>query len=251
MSVDISTERELSAEELKKLVLQNPLPRHIGVIPDGNRRFAKKKGLSLYEAYELGVRKGEEFAEWCRMLGIKYLTFYTLSLENLERRSKEELSILFDLLKRYLNRIAKDERVHRDQVRVRVLGRIDLLPEDVKESIRYVEEATIDYDRYHLIFLIAYSGRKEIIDAVNAILSNQEISSVTEEIIRKHMYLSDIPDPDLVIRTSGEMRISNFLLWYIAYSELYFINVYWPEITFKDLLLAIRSYQIRERRFGR
>ncbi len=249
-----TNEHSMSIDELRELVSRGPLPRHIGVIPDGNRRFARKRGLSLLEAYELGVKKGEIFAEWCRDLGIRYLTFYTLSLENLEKRSKSELDILFDLLKKHLIRLVDDERIHRDRVRVRIAGRINLLPEDVQDVIRHVENVTKDYDQYHLIFLIAYSGRGEIIDAIKSILASKRddnLMEFSEKDFRKYLYLSDIPDPDLIIRTSGEMRISNFLLWYIAYSEFYFVKKYWPEISFKDLLLAIRSYQNRERRFGR
>ncbi len=242
----------LSDEELKKIILKDRLPRHIGVIPDGNRRFARKYGLSLLEAYEKGVQKGEEFAQWCRDLGIKYLTFYALSLENLQRRSKEELQILFSLLRKYLIKIAKDERIHRDEVKVRVFGRLELLPDGVVKAARNLESVTNSYDRYHLILLIAYSGRDEIINAVKRVLQeNSDANNINEETFRQFLYLSDVPDPDLIIRTSGEMRLSNFLLWYAAYSELYFINVFWPEITFRHLLFAIRNYQMRERRFGK
>lgn len=243
----------LSTSNPKDLVLSEPVPKHIGVIPDGNRRFARKNNLSLYEAYELGIQKGEDFAEWCRELGVKYLTFYTLSIENLERRSKKELELLFSLLKKYMKKLANDERIHRDKVRVRVVGRLNLLPSDVREAIVEVEKATEDYKSYYLIFLIAYSGRAEIIDAINKIIKNGSsvAHSLEESEFRNYLYLSSIPDPDLIIRTSGEMRISNFLLWYIAYSELYFVDKYWPEITYEDLLLAVRHYQKRERRFGR
>lgn len=239
--------------DLLGLVSKHSIPRHVGVIPDGNRRFARKNGLSLYEAYELGIRKGEDFAQWCRDLGIKYLSFYTLSIENLERRSERELSLLFSLLKRHMKRLVVDERIHRDKVKIKIVGRLTLLPKDVREVIQEVEEATKDYENYYLIFLIAYSGRAEIIDAIKNIVNEVGVSAndVNEDFLRKRMYLSDIPDPDLVIRTSGEMRISNFLLWYIAYSELYFVRKYWPEVTYEDLLQAIRHYQVRERRFGR
>jgi len=248
-----NSSRSISIDDLKNLVLRAPVPKHIGVIPDGNRRFAKKNNLSLYEAYELGIQKGEDFAEWCRELGVNYLSFYTLSIENLERRSKGELELLFSLLKKYMKKLASDERIHRDKVRVRVVGRLNLLPNDVREAITEVEEATKDYESYYLIFLIAYSGRAEIIDAVNRIINNgsNAVNSLKEGEFRKYLYLPNVPDPDLIIRTSGEMRISNFLLWYIAYSELYFVDKYWPEITYKDLLLAVRHYQNRERRFGR
>ena len=138
-------------------------------------------------------------------------------------------------------------------MRVRVVGRLNLLPEDVRSVIREVENATSNYSSYYLIFLIGYSGRAEIIDAVNALMRDKSngIKEIDEELFRRYLYLPNVPDPDLVIRTSGEMRISNFLLWYIAYSELYFVKKYWPEITYSDLLLAIKHYQNRERRFGR
>lgn len=245
-----SDESSLPEDALKKLVLQGTLPKHIGVIPDGNRRYARKQGLSLLEAYERGVEKGEIFAEWCRNLGVKYLTFYTLSLENLERRSSDEKRLLFSLLKKHFKRLIEDARIHEDHVRVKVIGRISSLPRDLQEVIHHVEEVTASYNRYYLIFLIAYSGRAEIIDAINKLLVNGP-KKIDENIFRNYLYMGNIPDPDLIIRTSGEMRISNFLLWYIAYSEFYFVKRYWPEITFKDLLLAIRNYQKRERRFGR
>jgi len=232
--------------------IKGRIPRHIGVIPDGNRRYAKKYGLTYLEAYQHGVEKAQDFAEWCRELGIKYLTYYSLSLENLKNRSSSELDILFKLMEQYLKKMLYDERIHRERVRIRVAGRIEKLPSNIQQLIKELEKATASYDRYHIILLIAYSGRLEIIDAVRKILTNMSGScNVNEEVFRRYLYIPEIPDPDLILRTSGEMRISNFLLWQSAYSELIFIKKYWPEITKEDLIRAIEEYQHRERRFGR
>ncbi|MHA1616553.1 MAG: polyprenyl diphosphate synthase [Candidatus Njordarchaeales archaeon] len=238
---------------LKDIVLKGRIPKHLAVIPDGNRRYARKKGISLANAYEEGLQKAKEFARWCRELGIRYLTFYSLSLENLQNRSPDELNILFTLMKKYAKELINNKEIHTDQVRVRIVGRLNLLPKDLLEILEDLERVTREYENYHLIFLMAYSGRAEILDAVNKLLTINVSESlrVDEKFFRQFLYLPDVPDPDLVIRTSGEQRISNFLLWYLAYSELYFINKFWPEITMEDLLKAIRDFQQRERRFGR
>lgn len=242
--------RDLS--ELREIVLRNKIPQHIAVIPDGNRRYARKYGLTIIEAYRRGVEKAKEFAEWCQDIGVKYLTFYSLSLENLQRRPREELNILFNLMRVYFRELIEDKRIHENEVRIRIVGRINLLPRDLIDLISKVERTTEEYERYHITFLIAYSGRAEIVDAVKKILAETPYNhEITEDFFRKFLYLPDVPDPDLVIRTSGEQRISNFLLWYLAYSEFFFIKKYWPEITLEDLLLVLREFQLRERRFGR
>ncbi|WP_054842168.1 polyprenyl diphosphate synthase [Vulcanisaeta distributa] len=238
--------------------MSGAIPVHIGVIPDGNRRWAKKVGLPITEAYRIGSDKVEEFLNWSLDFGIKIVTVYVLSTENFLRRSKLELDLLYRLLKEKLIKVRRDERIHRNRVRVRVIGRTWLLPEDVRREIELTEEATADYSDHYLNLAVVYGGRQEIIDAVKKILIDYNsgklnISDLNEEALFRYLYVGDepYPEPDLIIRTGGEHRISNFLLYETAYSELYILNKYWPEITKEDLKQALDDYARRERRFGR
>jgi len=228
------------------------LPIHIGVIPDGNRRFALKYGFSFEEAYWRGYLKVKEFADWCREFGVKYLTFYTLSVENLNR-SQNQLATIFKVLEKAFDDFIKDERVFKEKVRVMGLGRIHLLPRRIREIIKKVEELTKDHDRYYIFLLVAYSGRAEIIDAVKKIISSGiNADDIDENVFRHFLYLPEwVPDPDLIFRSSGEMRLSNFMLWYSAYAEFYFCPKLWPEVTRDDLIAALEDYERRHRRFGR
>lgn len=238
--------------------MQGTLPIHIGVIPDGNRRWARKVGLPITEAYRIGSDKVEEFLDWSLDFGIKIVTVYVLSTENFLRRSKLELDLLYKLLKEKLIKVRKDERIHRNRVRVRVIGRTWLLPEDVRREIVLTEEATADYSDHYLNLAVVYGGRQEIIDAIKRILADYNsgklnISDLNEDALFRYLYVGDepYPEPDLIIRTGGEHRISNFLLYETAYSELYILNKYWPEITKEDLKQALDDYARRERRFGK
>ncbi|WP_342765426.1 polyprenyl diphosphate synthase [Vulcanisaeta sp. JCM 14467] len=225
---------------------------------DGNRRWARKVGLPITEAYRIGSDKVEEFLEWTLDFGIKIVTVYVLSTENFLRRSKLELDLLYRLLKEKLIKIRRDERIHRNRVRVRVIGRTWLLPEDVRREIELTEETTADYSDHYLNLAVVYGGRQEIIDAVKKLIIDYNsgklsISDLNEELLFKYLYVGDepYPEPDLIIRTGGEHRISNFLLYETAYSELYILNKYWPEISKEDLKQALDDYARRERRFGR
>ncbi|ADN50328.1 polyprenyl diphosphate synthase [Vulcanisaeta distributa] len=238
--------------------MQGALPIHIGVIPDGNRRWARKVGLPITEAYRIGSDKVEEFLDWSLDFGIKIVTVYVLSTENFLRRSKLELDLLYRLLKEKLIKVRKDERIHRNRVRVRVIGRTWLLPEDVRREIALTEEATANYSDHYLNLAVVYGGRQEIIDAIKKILVDYNsgklnISDLNEDTLFRYLYIGDepYPEPDLIIRTGGEHRISNFLLYETAYSELYILNKYWPEITKEDLKQALDDYSRRERRFGK
>ncbi|WP_054857514.1 polyprenyl diphosphate synthase [Vulcanisaeta sp. JCM 16159] len=238
--------------------MQGVAPMHIGVIPDGNRRWARRVGLPITEAYRIGSDKVEEFLNWSLDFGIKIVTVYVLSTENFLRRSKLELDLLYRLLKEKLIKVRRDERIHRNRVRVRVIGRTWLLPEDVRREIELTEEATADYSDHYLNLAVVYGGRQEIIDAVRKLFADYNsgklsISDLNEETLFKYLYVGDEPhpEPDLIIRTGGEYRISNFLLYETAYSELYILNKYWPEITKEDLKQALDDYARRERRFGR
>ncbi|WP_054853432.1 polyprenyl diphosphate synthase [Vulcanisaeta distributa] len=238
--------------------MQGVVPMHIGVIPDGNRRWARRVGLPITEAYRIGSDKVEEFLNWSLDFGIKIVTVYVLSTENFLRRSKLELDLLYRLLKEKLIKVRRDERIHRNRVRVRVIGRTWLLPEDVRREIELTEETTADYSDHYLNLAVVYGGRQEIIDAVRKLFADYNsgklsISDLNEETLFKYLYVGDepYPEPDLIIRTGGEYRISNFLLYETAYSELYILNKYWPEITKEDLKQALDDYARRERRFGR
>lgn len=242
-------ERNVDLNQLR----EGQLPRHLAIIPDGNRRYAEVKGINFHSAYLKGAEKAREVARWTRKIGIKYLTFYSLSIENLERRPGQELTFLFDIFERKLRDLLDDDEIHETETRVHIMGNRSKLPNHLQMVIREVEEATKNYDNYHIIFLLGYSGRKEILHAVKELLKEEkQPSDINSEVFSSHLYMGDgIPDPDLVIRTSGEIRISNFLLWQIAYSELYFTEKLWPALTFSDLLQAVKTFQERSRRFGR
>lgn len=242
-------------KRLLNLVSGEPVPHHVAIIMDGNRRFAVDLGLDPMKGHQYGRDKLEEMMDWCLELKIKILTVYAFSTENLKRKSKE-VGTLMDLFLKNFQQVADDKRVHKHGIRVRVIGQIDLLPEDVQEAIRIAEKKTEDYSNYNFNLAVAYGGREEIIKAVKEIADDAvnkkiNIDDINEELVGKYLYTSEIPDPDLILRTSGEERISNFLLWQLAYSELYFTDVYWPGFQKIDFLKAIRSYQLRQRRYGK
>jgi tritrans,polycis-undecaprenyl-diphosphate synthase [geranylgeranyl-diphosphate specific] len=241
---------------LEESVKSKPMPQHVGVILDGNRRWARSKGISLEEGYRIGAKKVEDLLNWCLRLGIKILTVYAFSTENF-RRKPEEVEAVMRVLEEMLQRALKDERIYRHGVKVKALGRTWLLPANIQRLLRELEEATSGFSNYYLNVAVAYGGRAEIIDAVKKVsesIARGELKpeEVNEELFEKFLYTSHLPYPypDLIIRTSGEERLSGFLLWQSAYSELCFLDVYWPEFRYIDLLRAIRTYQKRQRRFG-
>lgn len=236
-------------------VTKGELPEHVSIIMDGNRRFALSLSLGNEIGHAHGKEKLKEVMDWIMELEIPYLTVYALSTENLSSRDPDELEALFDLYVAGLNEISEDERIHSKGVRVRVVGRREELPERVNEAIRNAEDRTGDYSNFTFTVCLAYGGREEIVDAVKGIASdhaNGELSldQIDTNQISSRLYDAEIPDPDLVIRTSGEERVSNFLLWQIAYSELYFTDVHWPSFSKAVLYDAIETYQMRRRRFG-
>ena len=231
------------------------MPKHVAIIMDGNRRFAKEFGLSTTEGHIKGKDKLEEVMEWCRELGVKVLTVYAFSTENLNREP-EEIEYLMDLFEDNFMRLATDERIHKYHIRLTVIGQRELLPDRVQKAIQVAEEATKQYDSYYYNIAIAYGSRQEIIQAIKQIaeavkVGTMKVDDIDEEVFSKYLYTADFPDPDLILRTSGEERISNFLLWQLAYAELYFTDVYWPGFRKVDFMRAIRSYQLRQRRFGK
>ncbi|SHE51815.1 undecaprenyl diphosphate synthase [Marinitoga hydrogenitolerans DSM 16785] len=222
------------------------IPKHVGIIMDGNGRWAKQRGLKRTMGHERGAKVAEDVIQWASDIGIRYLTLYSFSTENW-KRPKEEVSFLFSLMVRYLE--SRLNKIIRENVRVRFIGRIEELPENVFNVCKRIEEKSKNNSKIDVILAVNYGGRREIVDAVNNLISNN-IKNITIEDLSKNLYLPDIPDPELIIRTSGEIRISNFLLWQIAYSELYFTDTLWPDFTKKDLEMAIKDFSNRNRRFG-
>lgn len=240
---------------LWRQIKNGPRPHHIGVILDGNRRFAKGRGLEATEGHLFGAKKVEELLRWCWRLNIKIVTLYAFSTENFNR-SEKEVQTLMALLKTKLGEFQNEPLIHKNQVRVKVIGRLEYLPGEINDEIRKVEEMTRNYDSFHLNIAISYGGRAEIVDAVKKIAEKidrkeMEIDEISEETIASNLYTVGMPDPDLIIRTSGEERLSGFLLWQSAYSELYFTEIYWPAFRIIDFWRTIRIYQQRERRFGK
>ena len=233
------------------------MPEHVGIILDGNRRWAWQRALTPYDGHYIGAKVGEEVLNWCLEFGIRTLTLYTFSTENFARPS-EEVNAVLKIVEEEARKLGKDKRLHTHGVRVKALGRIDLLPESLREVLVQLENETRHYDEHFLNVAIAYAGRAEIVDATKKIVEdvNQghlSLQQIDEDVFRKYLYTAHLPNPnpDLVIRTSGEERLSGFLLWQSAYSELVFVDVYWPEFRRIDFLRAIRLYQMRHRRFGR
>jgi tritrans,polycis-undecaprenyl-diphosphate synthase [geranylgeranyl-diphosphate specific] len=243
------------AHRLLDRVRRGPVPHHVGIIMDGNRRFAQELGLEdVSMGHVAGQERLENVLDWCLDLRIKVLTVYAFSTENFQRADPER-ELLMELFEHNFRKMADDERVHRHRIRVRCIGDLGLLPPAVREAADHVMERTRDYDGYSFNVAIAYGGRQEIVDAVRQIAVEAKEGrlrpdDVTVEAISRRLYTGDLPDPDFIIRTSGEERISNFLLWQMAYSELYFADVYWPQLTRFEFLRAIDEYQKRQRRFG-
>lgn len=242
---------------LQSQIKDRDVPKHIALILDGNRRWASRKNLILWEGHEAGAKKAEEVLRWISDLGVRTTTFYVLSVENFQR-PKEEVERLMALFEEKFKEILEDEEVHKHRVRIKVLGDLELLPESLRDLIAKVEARTSQYDAYWLNIALAYGGRREIVDAARRI--GEEIlkghirpGEIDEDLFTKYLYTSHLPnpEPDLIIRTSGEERLSGFLLWQSAYSELCFLDVYWPAFRRIDLLRAIRTYQERKRRFGK
>ncbi|MGB3459956.1 MAG: polyprenyl diphosphate synthase [Halobacteriota archaeon] len=238
------------------------LPEHVAIIMDGNRRYAKKIGVSTEEGYLYGAEITEQVIEWCFEAGVKQLTIYAFSIENF-CRSAEEKERLFKLMRLEFEKISKDERVHKRGVRVKAIGNLNLLPDSVKEAIQKAEQETAHYNSFKLFVAVAYSGRMEIVDSVRIIADRVKrgslsVEEIDEETISKHLYISEIEaddsdsgaktSVDLIIRTGGEMRLSNFVPWQALGNECaaYFCAPFWPEFRKIDLLRAIRTYQERE-----
>lgn len=232
-----------------------PVPQHVGIIMDGNRRFARLLGLGdVGMGHVAGQERLENVLDWCLELGIRVLTVYAFSQENFQRAAPER-ELLMELFEHNFRKMAVDERVHRNQIRVRCIGDLDLLPTDVRAAADEVMRATRDYSNYTFNVAIAYGGRQEIVEAVRGIATDAKSglldpATITADTLSRRLYTGDLPDPDFIIRTSGEERVSNFLLWQMAYAELYFADVNWPELDKREFCHAIEEYQRRKRRYG-
>jgi len=245
---------------LLRIVQASPVPRHIGLILDGNRRFGRQNNLNHPDdIYMAGANKLDDLLDWCTELEIPAITLWVFSTEHCKRPSKEVTGILSAIEKK-LKILACDSQFHSRRIRVRAVGRLELLPPSTLAAVRAAEATTKDYDGMHLTIAAAYGGREEIVDAVRGLLREQlaqnktmkeAIEFVTPEAISRSLYAPDLPDPDLIIRTSGEIRLSGFLLWQSAFSEFYFTDVYWPAFRRIDFLRALRAFQQRHRRFGK
>jgi short-chain Z-isoprenyl diphosphate synthase len=250
----------LYESRLRRQIRARPVPRHVGIILDGNRRYARKCGLDdLRAAYDVGAEKLDDVLSWCADLRIPAVTLWVCSIDNL-RRPQAEISGILAAIEGKIGALAQDPAIHRLRVRVKAVGRLELLPQSTVSVLRKAEQASAGNDALTLAIAIAYGGREEIADAVRDLIRDSfrrhaDLDAIVEEItpaaIDNHLYTAGLPDLDLIIRTSGKIRLSGFLLWQSAHSELYFSDVNWPEFRSIDFLRAVRSFQQRSRRFGR
>ena len=231
---------------------QNKMPEHIGIIMDGNRRWAKSKGKPAGLGHKQGAKTLENIVRYANKIGLKYITVYAFSTENW-KRTEEEVNGLMMLLQNYLDDYSK--RADTENIRVKVIGDITALSEGMQKSINKCIERTKENTGVTFTIALNYGGRDEMVKATKKIAEEvkrgeREASEINEQLIEKHLYTANYPDPDLIIRTSGEIRLSGFLMWKSTYSELYFIEKYWPDFTEEDLEIAIKEYNKRTRNFG-
>ncbi len=248
-------ERRLWAQ-IKDGIDQGIHPKHVALIMDGNRRYARSRNLPSYFGHHLGKKKLKEMLRWFWDLQIQYVTLYAFSTENFDR-DEREVKELMQLAETTFREIVGHPEIEKRKAKIKVIGRTSLLPEKVQEAIKAAEESSSNEpDGPTLIIAIGYGGRAEMIDAIKSIATKVEsgqmtVNDINEVVVDRHLYTNGIPDPDLIIRTSGEERLSGFLTWQSAYSELYFADVYFPGFRKIDLWRAIRTYQSRQRRFGK
>ncbi len=228
------------------------VPSHIAIIMDGNGRWAKARNFSRMAGHKAGIDRAQEIVKECSRLGVKYLTLYAFSMENWQRPA-EEVSNLMTLMRYYLKNEATS--FHKNDIKVQIIGNIKKLDKDLQQSIHNLMELTKNNKTMQLIIALSYSSREEITEAAKKIAQDYKdekvaIDDITPEIFSNYLYTKNIPDPDLLIRTSGELRISNFLIWQMAYTEFYFTKTSWPDFTKDDLNIAIEEFNKRERRYG-
>jgi len=227
-------------------------PKHIAIIMDGNRRFAKKLILKPWKGHEYGKEKVEQLLDYAKDLGINQLTFYALSIENMKTRPKTELEFLYKIFKETIKNI-DNKKIKQNKIKIRFIGDLSLLPQDLQQQCQQLEQQTKNNNNFTANFCIAYGGRQELTQAIKKILKNkislEKIDEqITEQTIQDNLYLQD--QPDLIIRTGGEKRTSNFLPWQSTYSEWFFLDKMWPEFEKQDLINCIQKFKNRNRRFG-
>lgn len=224
------------------------LPKHVVIIMDGNGRWAERKNLSRIAGHREGIKSVSSIVEAGREVGLKYITLFAFSAQNWNRPKKEVIALM-ELLKQYL--IEEGERLVEQDIKLNAIGRLYQLPDDVLETLESIINKTKDCKTMTLTLALSYGGREEIVDTLKTLIKKGiDPDNINEETISRNLYTADIPDPDLLIRTSGEMRISNFLLWQLAYTEIYVTKTLWPNFRKRHLIKAIQNYQNRERRYG-
>jgi undecaprenyl diphosphate synthase len=246
---------ELTEEERAVYATLKPerLPEHVAIIMDGNGRWAGRRSLKRFLGHQQGANAVQLITETASRIGLPWLTLYAFSLENNLRRPKAEINFLMRLLKTYLE--SNLQRMMDNNVRMKYIGRTQELPSEVQDKMRWAEDATAGNTGTTLTLALNYGGRSELVDAFRGLAAemkqrHQSAEHITEEDIHRHLYTAHMPDPDLLIRSSGEMRISNFLLWQVAYTEIFVTDRLWPDFRGIHLLEAIADFQLRERRFG-
>lgn len=247
----------LYERKLELQIKKEPLPNHIAIILDGNRRWAKYRLWGNKEGHDVGADKAEELLNWIHDLRIKITTLFVLSTENLNRR-EHEIDNIYSLLEQKLEKLYRDSRIHERRMKIKGIGSTEILPDSLKHIISKLEVSTEHYNTMFLNIAVAYGGQQEMVDAIKKI-SNMvkkgtiDVNDIDERLIESCLYTSHLPqsEPDLILRTSGEKRLSGFLIWQSAYSELVFMDVFWPEFRKIDLMRAIRTYQSRLRRYGK
>ncbi len=248
----------LYARRLRKQLAGGQLPRHVGIIMDGNRRWARRQGMADPSlGHQYGAHHVENVLNWCEKTGIRHVTVFVCSTENLARRGDAEVAFLMQVIEQ----VIADELSRDPAWQVHLAGALDVLPDTTARALKRAVEASRDCTTgAHVTLAVGYGGRQEVIDAFRSLLSEQAArgttlaelaETITTDDLARHLYTAGQPDPDLVIRTSGEQRLSNFLLWQSAYSELYFCEAYWPAFREIDFLRALRSFAARQRRYGR
>jgi undecaprenyl diphosphate synthase len=254
-SYTLTNKKQTEADKLKQkeIAEAGPIPEHIAIIMDGNGRWAKTKGNVRVFGHKAGVESVRDITEACAQLGVKYLTLYAFSTENWGRPS-DEVNALIKLLVSTLR--SEADRLNENNIKLSTIGQIERFPEECQEELLDAIQLTKDNDRMQLCLALSYSGRWDITEAVRKMcekIKNGELSpeEIDDKLIEDHLSTASIPDPDLIIRTSGEYRISNFLLWQLAYSELFITDTFWPDFRRVELYQAILSFQLRERRYGK
>ncbi len=229
------------------------VPNHIGIIMDGNRRFAKRLMAKPWQGHEWGAKKLEQVLSWCQEYKIKEITIYTFSMQNFNR-PKKEFDFLMKLFSENFNKLKDDKRIYENKIRINVIGRLWLFPEHVRNSLYEIMELTKDHDKHIVNFAMAYGGQEEVIDAAIKIAEKVkkgelDIKDINEEVFKKNLYTPD--EPDLIIRTGGEKRVSNFMSYQGAYSEYIFVEKMWPDLEKEDFAMCLEEYAERKRRFGK